>query len=94
MYIAELEGYLHCLDAKTGKQYWEHNMKTDVWGSPYWVDGKVYIGNDDGEINIFKAGKEKELINTIDMKAKVRSTPVALNGVLYVMTESHLYAIK
>ncbi len=94
VYIAELEGYLHCLDAKTGKQYWEHNLKSDVWGSPYCVDGKVYIGDDDGEINIFKDGKEKELINTVDMKARVRSTPVVVNGVLYVMTESHLYAVK
>jgi outer membrane protein assembly factor BamB len=94
VYISELEGFLYCLDAKTGKKYWEHNLKADIWGSPYWVDGKVYIGTDDGEIYIFKHGKEKELIETIDMKAKVRGTPVAVDGVLYVMTESHLYAIK
>jgi outer membrane protein assembly factor BamB len=94
VYIAELEGYLHCFDAKTGQKYWDHNLKADIWGSPYWADGKVYIGTDDGEIYVFKHGKEKELMNTIDMKAKVRSTPVAVDGVLYVMTESHLYAIK
>jgi outer membrane protein assembly factor BamB len=94
VYISELEGYLHCFDAKTGKKYWDHNLKADIWGSPYWVDGKIYIGTDDGEIYIFKHGKEKELLETIDMRAKVRGTPVAVNGVLFVMTESHLYAIK
>jgi outer membrane protein assembly factor BamB len=94
VYISELEGYLHCFDAKTGKKYWDHNLKADIWGSPYLVDGKVYIGTDDGELYIFKHGKEKELIETIDMRAKVRGTPVAVNGVLYVMTESHLFAIK
>src|SRR5437764_1412481 len=25
VYIAELAGYLHCLDAQTGKEYWQHN---------------------------------------------------------------------
>jgi outer membrane protein assembly factor BamB len=94
VYIAELEGFLHCLDAKTGQKYWDHNFKADIWGSAYWVDGKVYIGTDDGEMHILKHGKEKELLETIEMKAKVRGTPVALDGVLYAMTESHLYAIK
>ena len=94
VYIAELEGYIHCFDAKTGQQYWEHNLRSDVWGSPYWVDGKVYIGTDDGEMYVFKHGKEKDLIETIQMPAKVRGTPVAANGVLFLMTESHLYAIK
>jgi outer membrane protein assembly factor BamB len=93
VYIAELEGYLHCLDAKTGKQYWVHNTQAETWGSPYYVDGKVYLGNDDGNIYVFKHGKEKDLIDTIEMKARVRSTPVAVNGVLYVMTENHLFAI-
>jgi hypothetical protein len=58
------------------------------------VDGKVYIGNDDENLFIFKHGKEKELLETIEMKAKVRSTPVAVNGVLFVLTENRLYAIK
>src|SRR4029079_6570782 len=42
VYISELEGYLHCLDAKTGRKYWADELdKSELWGSPYWVDGKV-----------------------------------------------------
>jgi outer membrane protein assembly factor BamB len=93
LYIAELAGYLHCLDAKTGKKYWDHDLKSEIWGSPYWVDNKVYIGDEDGDILIFEHGKEKKLINTIPMKHGVKSTPIAINGVLYVMTETKLYAI-
>jgi outer membrane protein assembly factor BamB len=93
-YIAELEGYLHCLDAKTGKKYWEHNLNAEVWGSPYWVDNKVYIGNDDGQMHIFAHGKKKDLLKVIEMGARIRSTAVAVNGVLFIMTEPRLYAIK
>jgi outer membrane protein assembly factor BamB len=93
VYAAELAGYLHCLDAKTGEQYWEHEIGSNTWSSPYWVDGKVYMGNDGDSIQIFAHGKEKKLLGEINMGKKVRATPVVANGVLYVMTENKLYAI-
>jgi len=89
-----LAGYLHCLDAKTGKHYWQHDMNAACWCSPYWVDGKVYIGSDDGKILIFKHGKKEDLIKEVDMGGTIRATPTVVNGVLYVMTENKLYAIK
>jgi outer membrane protein assembly factor BamB len=93
VYISELAGYLHCLDARTGEKHWEHNMNAACWSSPYWVDSKVYMGNDDGKVLIFEHGKEKKQLGEIDMGSKVRATPVASDGVLYVMTENKLYAI-
>src|SRR5262245_58692990 len=53
-YAAELDGYLHCLDAKTGQKYWTYDTKRAMWGSPYWVDGKVYLGTEDGDLFVFK----------------------------------------
>jgi outer membrane protein assembly factor BamB len=93
-FIAEQEGILHCLDAKTGKEYWQHDMEAGTWSSPYTVDGKVFLGNDKRQLLIFEHGKTKKLIATRDMGQMVRATPVVVNGVLYVMTENRLYAIK
>src|SRR5262249_50061545 len=93
VYAAEQAGYLHCLDARTGKKYWDHNMRAATWSSPYWVDGKVFMGNDDGIIFIFQHGKDKKIIAQVDMDEKVRATPTVANGILYVMTETKLYAI-
>src|SRR5581483_10311071 len=50
LYISDLAGFLHCLDAKTGQKQWVHDLKASVWGSPYWADGKVYIGTEDGDL--------------------------------------------
>ncbi|MFO0865374.1 MAG: PQQ-binding-like beta-propeller repeat protein [Gemmataceae bacterium] len=94
VYISEEGGYLHCLDAKTGQRYWVHDLKSGVWGSPYYVDGKVMIGNEDGELNVFAAGKEKKVLASIDMGEAMDSTPVAVNGTLYITTRSKLYAIR
>jgi len=93
VYISEELGYLHCLDAATGKKYWEHDFKTAVWGSPYWVAGKVYIGNEDGDVVIFAHGKDKKVLATIDMDEKIGTPPTVVDGVLYVATGSKLYAI-
>lgn len=93
VYAGELAGYLHCLNAKTGEVYWVHDTKSAIWGSAYWVDGKVYVGTEDGDVFVFAHGKEKKLLGKVEMEEPVRSTPVAVNGVLYVMTELNLYAI-
>jgi outer membrane protein assembly factor BamB len=94
VYIAELAGYLHCLDAKTAKQYWMHNLRAPIWSSPYWVDGKVYMGSDDENVLVFAHGREKKLLAENEMGGVIRATPVAANGTLFVMTENKLYAIK
>jgi outer membrane protein assembly factor BamB len=93
-YVGELAGYVHCLDANTGEHYWDHNAKAALWCSPYWVDGKVYIGHDRGDLLIFEHGKKLKKPIGMEVGGRVRATPVVANGVLYVLTENRLYAIK
>jgi outer membrane protein assembly factor BamB len=93
VYAAELGGYLHCLDARTGAVYWVHDLSGKTWSSPYWADGKIYLGTDSEKVFVFAHGKQKKLLAENDMASRVRATPVAANGVLYVMTENKLFAI-
>ena len=93
IYLSDLQGTLHCLDAKTGRPYWTFDMMAPVWGSPLVADGKVYLGDQDGDVAVLKAGAEMKKIAEIDMGNSVYSTPVPANGVLYIMTRSDLYAI-
>jgi len=93
LYYADFSGFLHALDARTGKPFWVHDTLAALWGSPYVVDGKVYLGNEDGNILILAAGKQKKVIAEIDMGSSVYSTPVAANNTLYVVNRDHLFAI-
>ena len=93
VYISDFKGLLHCLDVRTGKPYWTFDMMAPVWGSPLVADGKVYLGDQDGDVAVLKAGTEMKKISEIDMGSSVCSTPVPANGVLYIMTSSELYAI-
>jgi outer membrane protein assembly factor BamB len=93
VYAADLRGDLHCLDAATGTPHWTFDMMAPVWGSPLVADGKVYLGDQDGDIAVLQAGPELKVLAEIDMGNSVYSTPIAANGVLYVMTRSDLFAI-
>jgi outer membrane protein assembly factor BamB len=95
VYAADLDGYLNCLDARTGKKYWQHDLGGGVvYTSPLYVDGKVYMGVDSGDLLIFAAGKEHKEPTKIDMTGALKGAPVAANGVLYFNNGSMLYAIS
>lgn len=94
LYIADFSGLLHCLDAKTGKQLWCYDMLAAAWSSPLIVDGHVYIGDEDGDIAIFKHGREMEEVGEINMGNSVYTTPVVANNALYIANRTHVYKIK
>jgi outer membrane protein assembly factor BamB len=94
VYISDFSGFLHCLDIKTGKPYWTVDMLAAVWASPLVADGKVYLGDEDGDVIVLGAGKEMKKISEINMGSSVYSALVPANGSLFVMTRSQLFAIS
>lgn len=94
VFLGDFSGFLHCLDAETGKLYWTHDTQAHMWGSTLVADGKVYCGNEDGDFFVFASSKEKKLLSQINMGAPVLSTPIAANGDLIVATQTHLYCIS
>lgn len=93
LYVADLSGYLYCLDARTGEHFWTYDTFAAVWGSPLVADGKIYLGDEDGDVAILRTGKKQELIREINMGAPVYTTPVAKNGTLYIASRTTLFAI-
>jgi outer membrane protein assembly factor BamB len=103
LYTADFSGIVHCADAKTGKVYWTHDMLGACWGSCLIADGKVYIGDEDGDLYIFEHSKEKKWLNqhpeeetnpTINMGSSVLGTPIVANNVLYIYNKNTLFAIR
>ncbi len=92
LFVGDFSGFLHCLDAETGKLYWTHDMKAHMWGSTLVADGKVYLGDEDGDFTVLAASKEKKVLSEVNLGAPVYSTPVVANGVIYVASNTHLYA--
>ncbi len=89
----EPSGYVHCLDARTGRRHWVHDVKSDLLSSPLIVDGRIFITTD-VDVHILALAKEKQVLATIEMDAAVWTSPVFANGVLYLATDRTLYAIE
>jgi outer membrane protein assembly factor BamB len=94
LYIADLSGFVYCLDAKTGELYWKYDAFAAIWGSTFLADGHVYIGDEDGDIAVLKHGKKMELLQEANMGNAVYTTPVAKDGVIYVASRTKLFAIE
>ncbi len=114
LFISDFSGLFHCMDAKKVDEkttnddgthppvlYWKYDMFAAAWGSPLIVDGKVYIGDEDGDIAIFKLSSDPEVamsdeepIAEVNVGNAVYSSPIVANDVLYIANKSTLFAIS
>jgi outer membrane protein assembly factor BamB len=94
LYIADLSGFVYCFDVNTGQLHWKYDAFAAIWGSTFVADGKVYIGDEDGDVAVLKAGKKMELLHEVNMGAAVYTTPVAKDGVIYVASRTKLFALE
>jgi outer membrane protein assembly factor BamB len=92
IFVGDFSGFIHCLDADTGKLHWTHDMKAHMWGSTFVADGKVYVGDEDGDFVVMGATKEKKIISETNLGAAVYGTPIVANGTVYLQSNTHLFA--
>ena len=85
VYLSDVAGRLHCLDAKTGKCYWIHETQSQTWGSTLVADGRVYMPTAK-YLWILKAGKTLEVLDHINLGSRICASPVVANGTLYLAT--------
>ena len=91
---ADIEGFVHCYDAKTGKAYWHHDTLSLSYGSPLIIRNRIYLGVEDGEIRILALSKKKTRIAQRYFRSSIETPPVFANGTLFVASRNRLHAIQ
>jgi outer membrane protein assembly factor BamB len=94
LFYSDFSGFLHAVDAKTGKQIWKHDMFAAIWGSPIVIDGKVYLGDEDGDVTVLNADRTMKVLAENNMGSSVYSTPVPANGALFIVNRNQLFALS
>jgi len=93
LYVSDVAGRLHCLDAETGRPEWVFETNSKVWGSTLVADGKVYMPTEKG-LWVLAAGKELKMLSKIVVGAPVWASPVAANGTLFVTSKNWMWAVQ
>jgi outer membrane protein assembly factor BamB/HEAT repeat protein len=93
LYVGDLGGTIHCLDAATGAQVWKHETNEAIWGSLLMAGDRLYVGNIDGSMIVLRAGRKKQLLGQIQMDAPIYTPPALIGDALYLATAIRLYLI-
>jgi outer membrane protein assembly factor BamB len=93
LYVADVGGAVHCLDAATGAHIWKHETNAAIWGCFLLAGDRLYAGNEDGNMTILSAGRQKQLLAQIQMDAPLYSLPAVFGDSLYLATANRLYLI-
>jgi outer membrane protein assembly factor BamB len=94
LYVGDVGGTIHCLDAATGAHLWKHETDEAIWGSLLLAGDRLYVGNVGGSMTVLRAGRRKELLAQIEMDAPLYSPPAQVGDALYLATAQRLYLIS
>ncbi len=86
-------GLVSCWDSATGRQLWEEKPAGRFFGSPVWVDGRLYCITMDGDVVVIKAAEKYQLLAINPLGEKSHAAPAVAGGRMYLRTYSQLFSI-
>jgi outer membrane protein assembly factor BamB len=93
LYVGDVGGTVHCLDATTGAHLWKQETNDEIWGCLLLAGDRLYVGNAAGLMTVLRTGRRKELLGEIQMDAPLYSRPAVVGDALYLATANRLYLI-
>jgi outer membrane protein assembly factor BamB len=93
LFLPTTYGAVACYDAKTGAMHWEHDFDEGFFASPIIAEGKVYLLDKSGVMQIIKASEEFEQIGQASLGEATVATPAFANGRIFIRGEKNLYCI-
>jgi len=96
LYLCRDQGIMACYEAKTGKKVYRERLAEGVgWtASPVAADGKVYFTNEEGEVQVIKAGPTFEVLSKNSLGDITMTTPAISEGVLFFRTRANVIAVS
>lgn len=95
VYLCMENGDMAILEAKTGKQLdYARTNRQRHRASPLYANGNIYLTARDGKTTVVKAAEKVEIVAENDLAEDISASPAISNGVYYIRTFNHLWAIK
>ena len=86
-------GIVSCADSATGKIHWTKRIGKMFYASPVCVGKRIYNIDVNGTVVVLAASQQYQLLGRTDLGEASHSTPAIVDGVMYLRTLSHVYAL-
>ena len=86
-------GVATCMSAKTGNVHWQRRLGGNYYASLVCINKRLYAISRTGTVTVFDAKRKFNQLAEMSLDAKCFATPAIADGVMYIRTDSHLFAI-
>jgi outer membrane protein assembly factor BamB len=93
LYVISDLGILSCVDAKTGKLYWQQRVGGNHSASPVFADGRIYFLSEEGVATVIAPGKTYQKLATSELDGATLASIGVSGGALFIRSLTHLYKI-
>lgn len=96
LYNCGWNGIVTCYDVKTGAEIWSHRAGSgnSYTASPVASDGKIYVVDDKGTVNVLKAGPEYILLAENPLGEESMVAPAITDNIIFFRTLNWLIAVS
>jgi outer membrane protein assembly factor BamB len=88
------KGVATCLDAASGEVRFSERLGGNFCSSPLYADGRIYVGNREGQTFILTPGKAFHVEATNQLDGEIMATPIAVGPALFLRTDKAVYRIE
>ncbi len=93
LYMVADNGMVTCVDAKTGKPWFQERVARQTSASPVYADGKIYIQDELGSGYVLKPGRRLTLLAKNELGDKSLASYAIWKNRLLIRTQSALWCI-
>jgi outer membrane protein assembly factor BamB len=87
------DGVVSCLRASNGEVIWRQRVGGSFYGSPVWVDRRLYCIARNGDVVVVSAGDTFEVLARVPLGEASYATPAIAGGAMYLRTRSQLFSL-
>jgi outer membrane protein assembly factor BamB len=93
LYLWTDQGFAACHNLASGQQIWRERVGGQFYGSPVWVDGRLYCISKQGEVVVLAASDKYKLLARVPLGEPTFATPAVAGGVMYLRTKTQLFSL-
>lgn len=92
VFAADLDGYVHALNASDGEQLWKFDALAPIWASPVLIDDALWIADIDGDVVRLDAGPTLKVLSEWAVERPIHRAPLVVDETLLLLTDGRLSA--